>query len=294
MQTTRLGYVGFEVSDVAAWERFATEVVGLRTGTRFDDGSVAFRADARSHRWIVHPGKSDDLAYAGFEFDDEATLTAAVARLRANGHDVRASGREKRDARGVVAIFETNSPDGNAIELYTGAATDPEPFVSPLATGGFVTDAGGIGHIVLGAVDRTRTVTFYREMLGMRLSDEIKVALGADFTLEISFLRANERHHTIAIAGVALPKRIDHVMLEMRSRGDVGRAYDRCIDARVPISRSLGEHPNDGMFSFYVHTPSGFDLEIGYGGIVVDDATWQVKLYRELSTWGHRTPGGCS
>ena len=52
----------------------------------------------------------------------------------------------------------------------------------------------------------------------------------------------------------------------------------------------LGRHPNDRMFSFYVHTPSGFLLEFGAGGIVVDDADWEIKSYTRLSEWGHHHP----
>ncbi|MFD0567797.1 hypothetical protein ACFQ2M_41870 [Kitasatospora saccharophila] len=33
-------------------------------------------------------------------------------------------------------------------------------------------------------------------------------------------------------------------------------------------------HPNDHMFSFYVRTPSGFSVEYGWGGLLIDDATW--------------------
>ena len=39
---------------------------------------------------------------------------------------------------------------------------------------------------------------------------------------------------------------------------------------------SLGRHTNDLMTSFYVRTPSGFEIEYGTGGIVVDDDTWTV------------------
>ena len=71
---------------------------------------------------------------------------------------------------------------------------------------------------------------------------------------------------------------------------DVGLALDRCVKAGYDINMGLGSHPNDKMFSFYVRTPSGFLLEFGCGGIVIDDATWEVKAFKELSTWGHHHP----
>ena len=52
----------------------------------------------------------------------------------------------------------------------------------------------------------------------------------------------------------------------------------------------LGRHPNDLMTSFYVRTPSGFDLEYGAGGVTVDDAAWETETYDALSIWGHALP----
>jgi hypothetical protein len=83
-------------------------------------------------------------------------------------------------------------------------------------------------------------------------------------------------------------KRIHHIMVECADHNDVGLAYDRCQRAGVPIMMELGHHPNDKMFSFYMISPSGFAIEYGAGGIVVDDATWTVKHYTELSDWGHK------
>jgi hypothetical protein len=42
------------------------------------------------------------------------------------------------------------------------------------------------------------------------------------------------------------------------------------------------------MFSFYMASPSGFNVEFGWGGKTVDDTTWQVEHYHSTSVWGHR------
>ena len=39
----QLGYIGFEVSDLEAWERFGVDVLGLQFADRADDGALAFR-----------------------------------------------------------------------------------------------------------------------------------------------------------------------------------------------------------------------------------------------------------
>jgi hypothetical protein len=94
----------------------------------------------------------------------------------------------------------------------------------------------------------------------------------------------------VAFSGMPLPKRIHHFMIETRGFDEVGAAHDRALDAGVPIKVGLGRHQNDKMFSFYSETPSGFDVEFGWGGLAVDDETWRVVTYSQLSEWGHR-PG---
>ena len=79
-------------------------------------------------------------------------------------------------------------------------------------------------------------------------------------------------------------------MLEVRSMDDVGLAYDRALKSGVRIMQTLGKHPNDGMFSFYARTPSGFQFEFGWGGRQVDDATWAPTTYDRISEWGHHPP----
>ena len=56
----------------------------------------------------------------------------------------------------------------------------------------------------------------------------------------------------------------------------------------APISASLGRHVNDEMLSFYLRSPSGFDIEFGWGGLLVDDdATWLSRESTAVSRWGH-------
>jgi hypothetical protein len=37
-----------------------------------------------------------------------------------------------------------------------------------------------------------------------------------------------------------------------------------------------------------LRTPSGFEVEYGWGARIVDDATWQVQKHEAPSIWGHR------
>lgn len=82
-----------------------------------------------------------------------------------------------------------------------------------------------------------------------------------------------------------------HLMLEVTDPDEVGRAYDRVHGAEMPITMSLGKHTNDEMFSFYVRTPSGFEIEYGAGGRTIDTTRpWSTGLYDAMSIWGHKSP----
>jgi len=279
----RLGYLGFEVSDVPAWERLLVDVLGLVVSGRGPDGSVALRTDDQAQRLTLHPGARDDVLYVGFELDDDASLDRLGAELAAAP-----APDDVARARRVRRLWRTEDPNGVPVELFSGPELARQPFRSALVPSGFVTGAEGVGHVLIATADADATERFYCDRLGMRLSDRVVAEIAPGFSLCATFLHANSRHHTVAFAQAPLPKRLHHFMVEVGAMDDVGQAYDRCLAAEVPIANTLGVHPNDRMFSFYARTPSGFDLEFGWGGRKIDDATWEVATYDRVSVWGHR------
>jgi 2,3-dihydroxybiphenyl 1,2-dioxygenase len=286
----RLGYLGLEVSDLPAWERLLVDVLGLVMAERGPQGRVALRIDDRAQRIVLHPGASDDVLYVGFELDDEAALDRLGGELEADGMVPVIASDDVARARRVRRLLQLQDPNGVLVELFCGADVASEPFRSALVQSGFVTGAEGLGHVVIATADADTSDHFYRERLGMRLSDRVVAEIAPGFSIPITFLHANARHHTLAFVQAPLPKRLHHFMLEVGAMDDVGQAYDRCLAAGVPIANTLGVHPNDRMFSFYARTPSGFDLEVGSGGRQIDDATWEVATYDRISVWGHKPP----
>jgi 2,3-dihydroxybiphenyl 1,2-dioxygenase len=284
----QLGYLVFEVSDVAAWEKFATEILGLTVGGRGEDGSLALRMDDYEQRILLVPGPADDLAALGWEMANDAELDAAAKRLEAAGFATKVGTAEEVARRRVRRLVTYTDPAGIPSELFVGPALAKEPFSSTRVRSGFVTGKQGLGHCVVSARSQDESKRFYGEVLGFRLSDHIICDLHG-YHVNIAFFHANPRHHTIAF-GDAQKKRMHHFMIEARSMDDVGLAFDRGLRGGVRIVNTLGKHPNDKMFSFYAKTPSGFQFEFGWGGREVDDATWQPTTYDHISEWGHHPP----
>ena len=42
------------------------------------------------------------------------------------------------------------------------------------------------------------------------------------------------------------------------------------------------------MFSFYLQTPAGFQVEVGYGARVITDKWDDNHRYDRISAWGHQ------
>lgn len=281
-----LGYVGLEVSDLARWRAFACDQLGLQWVDR-TDGTVDLRMDQYATRIRLHQGPRDDLAYAGWEVRDSAALHSLAQRLTAAGFAVQTAGPEEARDRLVHGLVRFADPEGNAHEAFFGPLQRTnEPFVSPTATR-FKTGRQGLGHLVLSCRDKPAMMSFFLDTLGFRLSDHIATEVVPGRPLEISFMRCNGRHHSLALAPVPIPKKIVHLMVETTTIDDVGRALHRCMAAGTHLTFTLGRHSNDDMLSFYPLTPSGFDIEYGWGGLEVDDETWHVLTHDVNSAWGH-------
>ncbi len=289
-RVTQLGTLGFEVSNLAGWEKFATGVLGLECSDRDPDGTVFLRMDEHHHRFALQQGPRDDIAYAGWLASDEAALRAIAERLGAQGAAVSWGTAAEARQRRVSAFIRLHDPSGVVTEVGCGPLVQPDrTFASPRDIAGFEASDLGLGHIVLSVDDYDASLRFYRDGLGLLISDYIDFDMGGRPT-RAAFFHCGPRHHSLAIVQVAAPKRLHHFMLQVRNLRDVGTTFDRCRDAAVPITMELGCHTNDRMVSFYAQTPSGFHVEYGHGGVEIDDEVWQVQTYQAASTWGHRPP----
>lgn len=280
-----LGYLGLEISDLKAWRTLAERQLGLQWVDRAD-GTADLRIDNYATRIRLHEGPRDDLAYTGWEVRDENALESLAARLEKRGVAVSRPREDTADRR-VHDLIRFVDPEGNVHEAFYGPLQKAsDPFVSPAGVT-FKTGQQGLGHVVLSCRDKPVMMGFFREVLGFRLSDHILTEVIPGRPVEISFLRCNNRHHSLALAPVPIPKKLVHLMVEASSIDDVGRALHRCMAAGTHLTFTLGRHSNDNMLSFYPLTPSGFDVEFGWGGLEVDDDSWHVLTHDKNSAWGH-------
>jgi Glyoxalase/Bleomycin resistance protein/Dioxygenase superfamily len=85
MRVSKLAYLGANATDVDAWRKYSSDVLGLEIGTDSSDRLLYLRADERHHRLSIHEGKGDDLAYVGWEVTSHEALEAIAATLDREG-----------------------------------------------------------------------------------------------------------------------------------------------------------------------------------------------------------------
>lgn len=214
--------------------------------------------------------------------DQRDEIGRADQPLSAAGIEVTEAKPDERHDRAVRYLYSFADPFGNRHELYSGQLTFEHKFRGGRAQSSFVTGDQGLGHAVLVVPDIEAAVEFFTGPMGLVTSDITNV--GGPFG-EMWFLRAaNPRHHSLGLMGMDGMSGLQHIMLETRNMDDVGIAHDRAHKVGLPIASTLGRHIGDHMLSFYARTPTGFDFEIGWDSVQIDE-NWSTQYFDRHEGW---------
>jgi 2,3-dihydroxybiphenyl 1,2-dioxygenase len=276
---TALGYLGLETAHPEEWISFGRDVLGLRIEEAEASGAVRMRMDDRWARLTVISGEVERIAHFGWEVRDGAALEELTRRLDKAGHAPVVHDSDECFQRQVQGLVSCSDPAGNTLEFFHSQIRVCEPFYPAAHVSAFTTGDLGLGHVVMEVRNIEECLTFYTEVLGLRISDQL--------AHNLYFLRCNQRHHSVALASLSGQDRILHIMLEVATLDDVGRVFDRSLDRQIRMS-TIGVHTNDLVTSFYLETPSGYEIEYGWNGRLVDDGSWVATTIDRPSLWGHR------
>jgi 3,4-dihydroxy-9,10-secoandrosta-1,3,5(10)-triene-9,17-dione 4,5-dioxygenase len=277
-----LGYVVVETRDLDAWKAFACDLLGLQSALETPD-RLLLRMDEKAYRLDIRRGDAEGDSVIGWEVKGPKELEEISALLESSGYSVKRASDDAVKERQVSGLVEFDDSEGQRLELFWGLMESKQRFVSPTGAR-FVTGQGGMGHVFQFATDGAAQSKLYQDLLGFKLTDFIDFGPGLSGT----FLHANRRHHSFAFAPFPGLTGIGHLMFEVDEIDLVGRAWDKVEEGAAPIAATFGKHTNDEMLSFYVQSPSGFQVEYGYGGKQIDDVTWAPVRYDSASYWGHR------
>lgn len=119
-----------------------------------------------------------------------------------------------------------------------------------------------LGHLVLKVQDIQRSVAFYQDIVGLKISDWIDDRM--------VFLRAGEDHHDLAL--LQLPSdqinkqdpaqsRVEHFSYHVESIDEIKKITRMLVDRGIEIDRGLGRHgPGDNTFIVF-KDPDGNNVE---------------------------------
>ncbi|MCA1004838.1 VOC family protein [Rhodococcus hoagii] len=287
-----LGYVVIETARFADWRRFGQDAIGLHVED-LSPRAMRFRLDDHDCRFLLQHGDAEDVTALGWQMDDHESLDRVVARVHDRGVPVVEGTDEEAAMRGVERLLRFPGPKGIDQEVFTRARIAAAPLVT--VGSGFVTDPG-MGHVAITSTEPHLMRGYYDTVFDARLSDYIDETISGA-KLKIRFLRVDARHHSVAIAAVRglrvdpIRTRIQHLNIQVAELDDMTSSYQRVRELGFGLALGVGQHTNDRELSYYAVSPSGFEWEVGWNPLVVDESTWEPATHSGISIWGH-TPEG--
>src|SRR6516165_3164553 len=170
MEIRALGYLGVGTAKLDDWTTLATKGLGMEAVDR--GGSTrAFRMDDRKQRLVLDGALPNGTTYFGWEVADAAALEALAARLTQANIAVRREPAALADQRFVSGLISFHDPAGNRLEAFHGAAVADTPFRPGRLISGFRAGPLGMGHVLIVVQNIVAALSFYRDLLGFRISD---------------------------------------------------------------------------------------------------------------------------
>ena len=278
-----LAAVSVDSTDLHAWERFATEVLGMTVTAEGDE--LRLKMDNFPYRFLIRKADSDGISGLTWV----ARGAGAVERIRErweNGGGASAPVVDSDwNSEESTVSYAFHDHRGVLHQVFDVAPSGQAPFEPGPNVSGYITGDAGLGHLVMfDNVDQMNVV--YVDAFNMSLrEDSNKTQVGG----RGRFYGCNTRHHTAA--AVKVPGKepaVMHLMVEMLTIDDVGLALDRARSGGFAPRTTLGRHPDNDL-SFYIPCPGGFDFEIGCDGLLVkSDDDWDANKHTmRAPSWGH-------
>ena len=289
-----LGYIVIETNRFADWRRFGHDAIGMHLDEALRD-VMRFRLDDNECRFLLRRGPAEDVTALGWHIDYHRTFDEILTRVTRHGVPIKEGTAEEAALRGVERLMRFPGPNGLAQEIFVRARRSDTP-PDMAVRGGFVTGEGGIGHVALTSKKPHQVRGYYNTVFDARLTDYIDETISG-LKFKIRFLRVNQRHHSVAIAAVnRLPinpirTRVQHLNIQVAELDDMTASFQRVRELGFHMALAVGQHTNDKELSYYAMTPSGFEWEVGWNPIVVDEKTWEPSTHQGISIWGHTREG---
>ena len=260
-----LGYLRIEYADVAAWREFGVRVLGMVEGRGPDADVLYLRMDDFPARLVIVPGERDRLLASGWEVAGEADLAEVGRALDQAGVAVKAGTAAELAERRVGQMLRFDDPAGNALEVFSGAALEHRPAVSPYGNR-FVTGLQGMGHVVLPVSDGETALRFYTDVLGGKTvisgeaDDEVTyVALANSWIIINVGGGPTDDKPTVTLEAPRDPDRVS-AFINLRVK-DIATVYAEWSARGAQFLTPPKQHQYE--IRCYIRDPDGYLIEVG-------------------------------
>ncbi len=272
VQVSKLGYVGFQTSDVDRLVDYYTKVLDFELVERSAD--QAFLTTGPDHHCIVID-KGDQQARSIVGFEIWQSLTDAERRLKDAGYRVE---RRSDIGPGTPDVVVMQEPlTGVSLQLIAGqdsSGVQGYPPLRPIK----------LGHVAAFTPQLKPMQDFYQDLLGFRWSDTI-----GDFFV---FLRCNADHHAANFLASQKRHGMHHIAFEMRDPNHLISMLDHIARHGYRLHWGPGRHgPGHNLFTYH-KDPDGNTIELFTQiDIVHDEKTgnWEPRPWHETFPQGPRT-----
>jgi catechol 2,3-dioxygenase len=264
--------------------------------TRASGAACDLHASASAHRWgRVREGAIKTLDYLSFGAYAgdlpalrERLLRRGVDFCVAPAHAVDDGGIWFRDDDGTVLeirVADKVSPDGKT--TAPNAVAPAGVAAAPLRVDAPRVRPRRLSHVLIFTSDVPRAVAFYRETLGLELSDA-----AAD---GIAFMHGvhGSDHHLLALAK-SDARGFHHCSWDVASVDEVGLGAMQMADAGHTAGWGVGRHVLGSNYFHYVRDPWGSYSEYSYDiDYIPGDGSWRAKHVTPdngFYLWGPQPP----
>jgi catechol-2,3-dioxygenase len=248
IKVVKLAHIGLNAHDLSHQAEFYNDRWGLE---RIEEhrGEMFFRAEGPSHHVLtLHESETlGGMHHVALEVATPAEVDQAHEELLAHGVEIVTPPMGGLEP-GVAKALRFKDPDGFVVELVAGVDTVRDPI------GNRDVKPHDVNHVVLGVTNMDTSETFYRDLLGFKMTDR--------FIGGLSFWYCNANHHSIALGEARDGKpTFNHVAFDLRDRDEWLKAVFYAGERGIPRAWGPGRHLfGNNLFSYY-KDPEGNTVE---------------------------------